>query len=350
MPKTNLLGYTPRQLEDLMLAMGERAYHGRQLFKWLYKLRQHDFGLITDLSKDLRQRLAETYDFRNLVPIQTQASDDGTHKFLFRLEDGLPVESVLIPEEVGRRTVCISSQVGCPLGCRFCATGTMDRSRNLTVGEIVGQLIYLRNNLGDDAFTNVVFMGMGEPMLNLDNVAESVGIISAGDGLSLAAKKVTISTAGIPAGIRRLADLKLKVRLAVSLNAAIQQKREQLMPIAAKYKLPDLMEAVKYYARETKFRVTFEYILFKGINDSMDDVKALSQLIRGIPCKINLLAYNPVEGFDFERPPEETVAWFAEQLYPRTPAVTVRKSRGADIDAACGQLAAGQLRRSGADA
>lgn len=333
-----------------MAAMGEKPYHGRQLFKWLYKHRQYDFGLITDLSKDLRRRLEENCELRPLALIETEESADGTRKFLFRLEDGLPIESVLIPEEVGRRTVCVSSQVGCPLGCRFCATGAMGHSRNLTVGEIIGQLIHLRDSFGEDAFTNVVFMGMGEPLLNLDNVVEAAAIISAGDGLSLAAKKITISTAGIPAQIRRLADMKLKVRLAVSLNAAIQHKREQLMPIAAKYPLTDLMSAIEYYTRQTKFRVTFEYILFKGFNDTAEDVQAISRLVRGIPCKINLLAYNPIEGLDFERPSEESVNSFARQLYPRAPAVTVRTSRGTDIDAACGQLAAKQLRRSKADA
>ncbi|UCG62130.1 MAG: 23S rRNA (adenine(2503)-C(2))-methyltransferase RlmN [Candidatus Zixiibacteriota bacterium] len=350
MPKTNLLGFTAAQLEGLMLSLGERAFHGRQLFKWFYKLRQYDFSRITDLSRDLRTRLAEGYDFRGLTSEHTMLSQDGTRKFLFRLDDGLAIESVLIPEEVGRKTVCISSQVGCPLGCAFCATGKMGGGRNLTVGEIVGQLIFLRDQYGEDAFTNIVLMGMGEPLLNFDNVIEAVKIISAGDGLSVAAKKVTISTAGIIPVIRRLADMKLKVRLAVSLNAALQEKRLRIMPLAKKYPLGQLAEVLKYYTDVTRFRVTFEYILFAGFNDTMDDVMALSHLIRGIPCKINLLAYNPVEGLEFERPSEEAVDWFAKQLYPRAPAVTVRRSRGTDIDAACGQLAAKQRKRRQKDA
>jgi 23S rRNA (adenine2503-C2)-methyltransferase len=350
MSKINLLGYTPRQLEDLMVAFGHEAYHGRQLFKWLYKLRQHDFSLITDLSKDLRQRLQQDYDFQGLAMDQSVLSADGTRKFLFRLDDGLAVESVLIPEDVGRRTVCVSSQVGCPLGCRFCATGTVAPSRNLTVGEIVGQLIYIRDHFGEAAFTNIVLMGMGEPLLNLDSVAEAVKIISAGDGLSVSAKKITVSTAGLVTGIRKLADLKLKVRLAVSLNAAIQEKRAALMPVAKTYPLDELMAALRYYTDKTKSRVTLEYILFRGCNDSMEDVLALSRLVRGVPCKINLLAYNPVEGLDFERPSEEVLDWFARQLYPRTPAVTVRRSRGVDIDAACGQLAAKRTGRRDPDA
>ncbi len=340
MPKTNLLGYTPRQLENLMLSLGEKAYHGRQLFKWLYKQRQYDFSLITDLSKELRNRLLREYDFAGLSLKREDQSVDGTLKFLFMLDDGLPVETVLIPDDAGRKTVCVSSQVGCALGCRFCATGGMGQGRNLTVGEIVGQLVYLRDRFGDDAFTNIVLMGMGEPMLNLDNVIQSLDIISAGDGLSVSAKKVTVSTAGIVPGIKQLADLKLKVRLAVSLNTAMQEKRLQIMPIANKYPLEKLTEALKYYTQKTKFRVTFEYILFKDFNDTIDDVMAVSRLIRGIPCKINLLAYNPVMGLDFERPDDDRVEWFAQQLYPRAPAVTVRRSRGMDIGAACGQLAA----------
>lgn len=346
MSKTNLMGYSTGQLENLMLSIGEKGFHGRQLFKWLYKLRQYDFSLITDLSKDIRVRLAEDYDFRGLALEKSELSRDGTRKFLFRLEDGLPVEAVLIPEdEADRRTVCVSSQVGCALGCSFCATGGMGPGRNLTVGEIVGQLLFLRDEYGDDAFTNIVLMGMGEPMLNLDNVVEAVKIISAGDGLSVSAKKITISTAGIVPGIRHLADLKLKVRLAVSLNAAIQHKRVQLMPVAKKYPLDQLAEALKYYTETTKFRVTFEYILFDGFNDTFEDVMAITRFIQGIPCKINLLAYNPVTGLDFNRPSDETVDWFAKQLYPRAPAVTVRRSRGVDISAACGQLAAGQMKK-----
>ena len=329
-----------------MRSMGEKAFHGRQLFKWLYKLRQYDFSMITDLSKDIRTKLDEDYDFCGLSPERSELSEDGTRKFLFRLEDGLPVESVLIPEEeAGRKTVCVSSQVGCSLGCAFCATGTMGPGRNLTVGEIVGQLIYLRDQFGDDAFTNIVLMGMGEPLLNLDNVVEAVKIISAGDGLAVSAKKVTISTAGIVPGIRQLADMKLKARLAVSLNAAIEHKRIQIMPVAKKYPLGELAEALKYYTATTKFRVTFEYILFDGFNDRFEDVIAISRFIQGIPCKINLLAYNPVEGLNFQRPSDETVEWFAQQLYPRAPAVTVRKSRGRDIDAACGQLAARRMKK-----
>lgn len=349
MPKVNLLGYTSNQLEELVLSLGDKRYRGRQLFKWLYKVRQYDFDLMTDLSKDLRTRLGGAYDFRGLNNVHTSVSSDGTRKFLFQLDDGCPLETVLMREDDKRKTICLSSQAGCALGCRFCATGRMGLLRDLTVGEIVGQLIYVLEEHGREAVTNIVFMGMGEPLLNLENVVEAVRIVSAGDGLAISAKKVTVSTAGVSPKIRKLADHRLKARLAVSLNAATQEKRARLMPVAETFELRGLMEAVKYYTDTTKSRVTFEYILFKGFNDTMEDVLALSRLISGIPCKINLIAYNPVSGLEFERPSDERVDWFGRQLYPRAPAVTVRKSRGTDIDAACGQLAAGQTMRSRID-
>ncbi len=353
MAKTNLLGYTSDDLENLMVNMGEKRFRGRQLFKWLYKHRQYDFEMISDLTKDLRQKLDDIYDIRSLELLREDVSADGTRKFLFKLDDGKLIESVLIPEpESDRCALCVSSQVGCALDCKFCATGTMGFTRNLTVGEIVGQLMYVRDNLGEDAFTNIVLMGMGEPLLNLDNVVKAVNIISSPEAMAVAAKKVTISTAGVAPKIIELADMKLKSRLAVSLNAATDEKRLKIMPIAKSYPLGELREALLYYARQTGYRVTFEYILFEGFNDTMADVKAIAEFIKSIPCKINILAYNPVEGvqpaegLEFKRPSEEKINWFARQLYPRAPAVTVRKSRGVDIDAACGQLAAKHKTRS----
>ncbi len=339
MEKDNLLGYTLGQMENLMVSLGEKRYKGRQVFKWLYRIRQYDFSLMTDLTKNLRRKLEEEYIFECLKAEQVEESRDGACKILFRLSDGHPIETVLIPDESGRKTVCISVQAGCALGCHFCATGTMGLLRDLTVGEIVGQLVYLREQYGDNAFTNVVLMGMGEPLLNFDNVLEAVKIVTDEIGLGHSARKTTISTIGISPKIKELADLGLKTRLAVSLHAATQEKRVKIVPVAKTFTLDKLMEAVKYYTEKTRTRVTFEYILFKDFNDSMDDVKAFSRLVRGIPCKINLLAYNPVSGLDFERPSDERVEWFAHQLYPRVPAVMIRKSRGRDIDAACGQLA-----------
>lgn len=348
MQKDNLLGYTLDRMENLMVSLGEKSYKGRQLFRWLYQIRQYDFSLMTNLTKNLRCNLEEKYTFENIEAEHVEESQDGTRKILFRLNDGKPIETVLIPEENGRKTVCISVQAGCALGCRFCATGTMGLLRDLTVGEIVGQLIHLRDCYGDKAFTNVVMMGMGEPLLNFENTIDAVKIITDEIGLGHSARKTTISTVGISPKIIKLADLGLKIRLAVSLNAASQKKRAKIMPVAETFGIKELMEAVKYYTEKTGMRVTFEYILFKDFNDSLADVKALSRLIQGIPCKINLLAYNPVKGLDFERPSDERVDWFARQLYPRAPVVMVRKSRGMDINAACGQLV-GRYQRGGVE-
>lgn len=341
MTKENLLGYTLSELEQLMLDLGEKKYRGGQLFKWLYRDHQTEFELMTDFSKELRENLDKKFEFKALELLHKQVSEDGTQKFLFNLEDNLSVETVLIPNFGSeRKTVCISSQVGCALGCKFCATGQMGYKRDLTAGEIIGQLIYLREQFGLDAFSNVVMMGMGEPLANFDNVVKAVELMIAPTGMMLSRKKVTISTSGNSPKIKKLADTGLNICLAISLHAAIQQKRMEIMPIAETFGLEKLMKSVRYYAEKTRTQVMFEYIMFDNFNDRMEDVLALAKLVRGLSCKINLLAYNPVEGLDFKRPSDEKMHWFGGQLAPRVPVVTVRKSRGRDIDAACGQLAA----------
>jgi 23S rRNA (adenine2503-C2)-methyltransferase len=339
MTKQNLLGYSIRQMEELFERLGEPPYRGKQLFKWLYNNRQYDFGLMTDLTKKVRTQINEAYEFRGPALERKAESQDGTIKLLFRLDDGLPIETVLIPDEE-RQTLCLSSQSGCALGCHFCATGTMGLKRNLTVGEMVGQMLHVRENYGSAAFSNVVFMGMGEPFNNYDNLVEALGIMTDSLGLGIAAKKITVSTVGITPIIYKYADSRLKANLAVSLHAATQEKREAIMPVARTYQLGALMDAIRYYTQKTSRRVTFEYILFDDFNDTMDDILDLARLVQGIPCKINVLAYNPVAESGFSSPSDEKVDWFAKMLYPRTPAVTVRKSRGRDIEAACGQLAA----------
>ena len=341
MKKINLLGYSLSELEQLMIDMGEKKFRGGQLFKWLYRDHQTEFEYMTDFSKDLRQKLDDKYEFKSMQLIHSQTSEDGTIKFLFNLDDNLPVETVLIPDFGSeRKTVCISSQVGCAVNCGFCATGKMGFSRDLTAGEIVGQLIYLREEYGQDAFSNVVMMGMGEPLANFDNVVKAVELMLAPTGLMLSRKKVTISTSGHSPKIKKLADTGLNICLAISLHAATQEKRTKIMPIAETFGLEKLMQSIRYYAEKSRTQVMFEYIIFDNFNDKMEDVHALAKLVRGLSCKINLLAYNPVEGLDFNRPSEEKMNWFGGQLSPRVPVVTVRKSRGRDIDAACGQLAA----------
>jgi len=343
MEKQNLFGLTTPQLEQAMIDLNEKPFRGRQLFRWLYNLRQNDFDLMTDLSKGLRDQLAEKYEIRGLTLTKRSESVDGTVKYLFSLPDARPVESVLIPDG-DRKTVCISSQSGCALACRFCATGTLGLLRDLTAGEIVGQLTHIRDERGEDAFTNVVFMGMGEPLNNFQTVLNAIDIMTSSDGLDMSPKRITISTSGITPKIRKLADDEAKTRLALSLHAATQEKRRRIMPVAETFGLDKLMDTVRYYAHKTGQRITFEYILFDGFNDTADDARQLVRLLHGLPCNVNLLAYNPVDGFDHKRPSSDRVDWFAQQLVGKIPAVTVRQSRGLDIDAACGQLAAKEMK------
>jgi 23S rRNA (adenine2503-C2)-methyltransferase len=339
MVKRNIMGCTLPELEALAVEMGEEPYRGRQLFKWIYNDLVHQFADMTTYTRALRARLDETCTFGALEVKRHLKSSDGTEKFLFGLEDGREIEAVLVDLE-DHRAACVSTQVGCALDCRFCATGTMGFTRNLTTGEILAQLVFLRKLHGPECFRNVVFMGMGEPLNNYGNLVAAIGVMTDSLGMGIGAKKIVISTAGVAPAIRKLTDSGSKVRLAVSLNAATQDKRLQIMPIARAFDLDSLMASVRYYAETTGYRVTFEYMLIRGFNDTLDDVLALARLIEGIPCKINLLTYNPVEGLPFERPEDSAVEWFAQQLYPRAPAVTVRKSRGRDIKAACGQLVA----------
>jgi len=336
--KADLLGYSIGDMELLAVKYGEKPFKGRQLFKWLYNDNLSDFSRMTNLSVSFRKRLSEETRIDIPTAQEKMVSVDGTEKVLFRLNDGKLIESVIIPDGINK-TACISSQVGCALGCKYCATGRLGFGRDLTVGEIVGQLLYMRKSHGVEAFHNIVFMGMGEPLLNYDNLIAAIQIISSEIGLSVSAKRITVSTAGIVPQIYKLADSGLKVNLAISLNSPSDAKRKLLMPIARKYNIDKLMEAADYFARKRKKRITFEYILFAGLNDTEEDAMELSKKIKGIPCKINLLSYNPVDGLEYRCPSEEQVNRFAKILYPRAPAVTVRKSRGIDIAAACGQLA-----------
>jgi len=338
--RINLCGYTRGDFERVVLDLGQKPFHGRQVYKWIYKYLVFDFERMTDLKKEFRGLLADRYYVAMPDLAARERAVDGTEKFLFRFSDGQAVESVLIPDEnSGRVTLCISSQAGCPLGCTFCATGKLGFERNLTPGEIIGQVMAVRRMFGPEAFENVVFMGMGEPLLNYDNVMMAVDIMTDSLGLMIGARRITLSTVGIVPGIRKLAASGSKVNLAVSLNAADDALRRTIMPITKKYPIDEVMEAVGEWTSVRARRVTFEYILFRGINDSREQALELARLVAGIPCKINLLAYNPVKGAAFDRPDDVGVENFAQALYPRAPAVTVRKSRGADIAAACGQLA-----------
>ena len=339
MEKINLKGLWIEELEGILDKLGEKKYKAKQIAKWIYNKGVSDFEQMTDLSKELRRKLAEIAYIDKLKLIKKQTSKiDQTEKFLFELSDGKKIETVLMREKE-RVTLCISTQAGCALNCIFCATGSMGFERNLSAGEIVDQIICAKEHLKEDEkITNLVIMGMGEPLLNYENTLKSIRMIQSELGLSLSAKRITLSTAGIVSQIYKLADEGLKIKLALSLNAPDDELRKKLMPITKKYPLSKVMEALKHYAKVNDTRITFEYVLIKDINDSKEQALELAKLVRGIPCKINLIPYNPVKNCPFEKPDEETLQKFRDILYPRAPAVTLRKSKGDDIQAACGQL------------
>ncbi|TAK56770.1 MAG: 23S rRNA (adenine(2503)-C(2))-methyltransferase RlmN [Bacteroidetes bacterium] len=365
MYKQNIKGLTLNELQRFALSLGEKAFRGNQLFDWLYSKEALSFNDMTSLSKDVRVRLESVAEISAISLTGMQASEtDGTRKFLFELSDGKRIESVLIPprtafqgrdavteDEQERLTLCISTQVGCPLDCAFCATASMGFLRNLATGEIIDQITQVRKSTGR-RITNLVYMGMGEPLLNYDNVMNSVEIIIA--GMNIAARHITISTAGWVPGIRRLADEKRKIKLALSLHSFDDSIRSQLMPVNKKYPLNDVMEALAYYYAKVKRRVTFEYILFDGLNDANSDVNKLIALAKRIPCKINIIPFHDITtiaptGFAATlRPtPGERMEAFVEQLRRNHLTVFVRSSAGEDIAAACGQLAVKHERKSG---
>lgn len=355
--KKNLRGFTLKELEEFAISIGEQKYRGKQLFNWLYTREAGSFGEMTSLSNALREKLSSVATIDSLKPIEIQESRrDGTTKFLFQLGDGKRVECVLIPprtafdspdarseEEQQRLTLCVSTQVGCPLDCKFCATATMGFLRNLTAGEIVGQVLEAKKISGK-SITNLVYMGMGEPLLNYEEVMKSVEIIT--NGMNIAPRRITVSTAGLTPEIHQMADEKRKVKLAVSLHTLDDAARASLMPIGKKYSLDDLLNSTEYYYRKTRRRVTFEYILFDGWNDRDEDVARLVKLAKRIPCKVNIIPFHSIE---FTHPtglsakllptPPARADEFVRKLREAHLTVFVRSSAGEDIDAACGQLA-----------
>ncbi|MCD6161581.1 MAG: 23S rRNA (adenine(2503)-C(2))-methyltransferase RlmN [candidate division Zixibacteria bacterium] len=337
--KINLKDFSLEEIEQLTVRFGKKSFTGRQLYKWIFNQGVDDFNLMTNLSKQFRETLKEKCRISKIAPLNHYKSSDDTVKTVWELDDNSAIESVLIPDN-GRLTLCLSSQAGCPIGCGFCATGIGGFKRNLTSGEIYDQYLLTKGSLEKDKrITNIVFMGMGEPFLNYDNVIKASTILNSQLGAGVSARKLTISTVGLVNGIHRLADENPRFVLAISLHSAIQEKRRKLIPIAKKYPLDMLKKAAIYYTEKADHRVTFEYLLIKDVNDGLEDAKALADFVRGIPCKINLIAYNEVEGTGYHKPDEKTVLVFRDYLYPRAPAVTLRKSKGTDIKAACGQLA-----------
>jgi 23S rRNA (adenine2503-C2)-methyltransferase len=326
--------------EDLT-ASGEKAFRAKQIYEWLWMKSASSFEEMTNLSKNLREWLDKNYCINRITIASKQLSSDRTIKVAFRLHDGNEVEGVLIPTE-NRMTACVSSQVGCSLSCKFCATGYLKRMRNLEAAEIYDQVVMIKELAEthyDMPLSNIVYMGMGEPLLNYKNMMESIEHITSEKGLFMSPKRITVSTAGISKMIKKLADDDAKFNLALSLHAANDEKRSQIMSINDSNNLPVLREALEYYHSKTKNRVTFEYCVFNNFNDSLEDAKELWQFTKYVPAKVNLIEYNPIEQADFTNTDEDKLDKFAAFLEERGVIVNVRRSRGKDIDAACGQLA-----------
>jgi 23S rRNA (adenine2503-C2)-methyltransferase len=339
--KRDIRALTREQLRTFFTDRGDKAFRGNQVYEWLWSKGAHEFADMTNLSLDTRKMLDEHFVINHIEVDKMQRSSDGTIKNAVRLHDGLVVESVLIPTE-SRTTACVSSQVGCSLDCKFCATARLKRMRNLNPDEIYDQVVAIDRESRlyfDRPLSNIVFMGMGEPLMNYKNVLESVEKITSPDGLGMAARRITLSTSGVPKMIRKLADDEVRFNLAVSLHSAIQETRERIMPFARKFTLDDLLDSIRYWYDKTGRIVTYEYVVWKGVNDGDQDIKALVKFCQQVPSKVNLIEYNPIDEGEFQQASDERIEAYVNALERARIPVTVRRSRGKDIDAACGQLA-----------
>ena len=330
------------EIEQYFEELDEKKFRAKQVYEWLWQKHAMSFADMTNLSKDLRQKLGETFTLPALTIDTTQYSSDGTIKTRFKTWDGHLVEGVLIPT-TSRYTACVSSQIGCSLSCKFCATGYIDRKRNLDFDEIYDEVVLINKQCEaahGKKLSNIVFMGMGEPLLNYKNVLRSIERITSPDGLAMSPRRITVSTAGVAKGIHQLGDDKVKFKLALSLHAATDAKRHEIMPINDTNNIKALTDALNYFYKQTGNEITFEYILFKNFNDSLKDADDLIKIYRQVPADlINIIEYNPIEFAKFEKPEEEKVQAFMQYLEKHRVNVRLRRSRGKDIDAACGQLA-----------
>ncbi len=335
--KIDIKGCLLPELEELVLSWGEKRYRARQLMLWVYHKRAKTFDEMTDISKSFRSKLNDLAYISNLKLLARETSKvDDTTKYLFELEDGKRIESVLMYDS-DRITCCVSTQIGCTQGCIFCATGRSGFVRNLTSAEIINQIMAIEG--GKKSITNVVLMGMGEPFLNYENVIKAIRLMNASEGLMIAARKITVSTSGLVPQIRQFTNEMTQIGLAISLNATDDETRNQLMPVNRKYPISEVLDACKEWALTVNRWLTVEYILIKDVNDSLSNAKKLCKLLHGIPCKVNLIAYNKVEGLPFERPDMERIENFRQVLASSHYVAPVRESKGMDITAACGQLA-----------
>jgi 23S rRNA (adenine2503-C2)-methyltransferase len=340
--KKNIRHLSLSELEQYFESLGEKKFRARQVYEWIWLRHASGFAAMTNLSKELRQLLEDNFSFPALGVDATQYSADGTIKSRFRTVDGHLVEGVLIPTD-DRKTACVSSQIGCSLSCKFCATGYMQRKRNLDYDEIYDEVVLINQQserVYEKKLSNIVFMGMGEPLLNYRNVLKAIERITAPDGLGMSPRRITVSTAGVAKMIHQLGDDKVKFKLAVSLHAANDIKRNEIMPINETNNIKALIDALNYFYKQTGNEITFEYILFKDFNDSLKDADELVKIYRQVPADlVNIIEYNPIEAALFAKPDDDTVARFMAYLEKNRVNARLRKSRGKDIDAACGQLA-----------
>lgn len=339
--RRNIRHLSSAELKDFFVSKGDKPFRAKQVEEWLWKKAARSFEEMTNLSKETRSLLEENFTINPIAVSTSQISNDRTIKNAFRLYDGHLIEGVLIPTDT-RMTACVSSQVGCSLTCRFCATGKLDRIRNLEFDEIFDQVAIIREQAEKNyqiPLSNVVYMGMGEPLLNYANVLKSIEYITSPQGLNMAPRRITVSTAGIAKMIKKLGDDQIKFNLALSLHAANDKKRDRIMPINESNNLEVLEDALNYFYDKTGTRVTLEYIVFKNFNDSLDDARELAAFAKRVVSKINLIEYNPIDGGEFERTTDERINAFMTELWKNGLVVNLRRSRGKDIDAACGQLA-----------
>lgn len=339
--KRDIRALTKEQLRDFFVCNGDKAFRGNQVYEWLWQKRAHSFEDMTNVSKETRAMLEANFVINHIKVDTMQRSEDGTVKNAVRLHDDLIVESVLIPTET-RTTACVSSQVGCSLDCNFCATARLKRMRNLNPDEIYDQVAAIDNESRlyyNRPLSNIVFMGMGEPLMNYPNVMKAIEKITSPEGLGMSPKRITVSTSGVSKMIKKMADDDVKFKLAVSLHSAVEEIRNEIMPFTKSFPLPELKEALEYWYKKTKSKITYEYVVWKGINDDKKSIDALVKFCKYVPCKVNLIEYNPIDDGIFQQASEQAINNYISALEKHDIVVKVRRSRGKDIDAACGQLA-----------
>jgi 23S rRNA (adenine2503-C2)-methyltransferase len=339
--KKDIRALSKEQLRDFFVANGDKAFRGNQVYEWLWSKGAHTFEDMTNVSKETRTMLETNFVINHIKVDTMQRSSDGTVKNAVRLHDDLIVESVLIPTKT-RTTACVSSQVGCSLDCNFCATARLKRMRNLQPDEIYDQVVAIDKESRlyyNRPLSNIVFMGMGEPLMNYPNVFKAIDMITSNEGLGMSPKRITVSTSGVSKMIKKMADDEVKVKLAVSLHSAIEEIRNEIMPFTKSFPLTDLREALEYWYQKTKSKITYEYVVWKGINDNKESIDALVRFCKYVPCKVNLIEYNAIDDGDFQQASEQATNDYIKALERNNIVVKVRRSRGKDIDAACGQLA-----------